>query len=83
MKKHEILFPLIKEFDENKCMQHAKDLLDDYILKDLRWEHMHGYYSLKNLHRILKNHKREDGIKNQEKEISEKVLMHYWIFFVN
>ena len=64
LKKHEILFPLIKEFDENKCMQHAKDLLDDYILKDLRWEHMHGYYSLKNLHRILKNHKREDGIKD-------------------
>jgi hypothetical protein len=69
LKKHEILFPLIKEFDDNERMRYAKDLLDSYILKDDKWDHMDGYYCLGNLHRILRKH---DTLKGGVKDPGER-----------
>ena len=71
LKKHEILFPLIKEFDEDKRMEHAKDLLDSYILEDDEWDHRYGYYSLNNLHLILKKF---DLLKEGIKDPGERAI---------
>ena len=72
LKRQEILFPLVKEFEESKSMNIAKGILDDYInenpkeiLNDIytlkndekkELEKPVSYYSKKNLAYILRGH---------------------------
>lgn len=53
----DIIFPLIKEFDESKDMQYAKDILDEGDLKPKEdWKGKFGDYNKYNLSTILRDH---------------------------
>jgi hypothetical protein len=57
----DIIFPIIKEFDESKGMKYAKDILDGKnIVPRQGWEVNYGYYKMANLAIILRDHKKND-----------------------
>ena len=57
LKRQEILFPLIKEFDESDKMYYSKAILDDVVIPpENGWEKQMGYYHISELETILRNH---------------------------
>lgn len=62
VKRKEILFPLIEEFDdETKLMDIAKNMLDGFKFRNKGWEHPIDYYGIENL-KIFRHHKNDGGI---------------------
>jgi hypothetical protein len=78
LKRKEILFPLMEEFDKSQPMIVAKKILDDfqtikrdYSDGDKDWKERDEYYTKSNLERILRDHKIEDIHDNGERRIRE------------
>jgi hypothetical protein len=59
LKRKDILFPLIKELDEeSKVIIYAKNILDDRNIKpEQGWKYPDDYYNIENLEIILRYHK--------------------------
>jgi hypothetical protein len=59
LKRKDILFPLIKELDEeSKEIRYAKNILDDRNIKpEQDWKNPDDYYNIENLEIILRYHK--------------------------
>jgi|SRR5919112_6715034 hypothetical protein len=70
VKKAEIIFPLIKEFDECRTMDYAKDILDEKIIT-IRSDHFpytFTRYDQSDLKYLLRNHQ-EGDIEEKESKV--------------
>jgi hypothetical protein len=57
LKRKDIIFPLIDEFDNSKEMKYAKDILDDRTIKPKKlWQYPRDYYHKAYLKYILRAH---------------------------
>ena len=57
LRRKDIIFPLIKEFDESEQMKYAKDLLDDKtICPQCNWKYKQRFYHKQNFDIILRDH---------------------------
>jgi hypothetical protein len=80
LKRQEILLPLIKDFEESGKLEHAREILDYYILNkgekpNEGWNiKEENYYSRENLRKILRYHKAgaKDGGEGIDRPIEDK-----------
>jgi hypothetical protein len=55
IKRKDILFPLIEEFDRSPELKYAKEILDDRIVSGSCWKFSNDYYHKDNLQIILRS----------------------------